>query len=321
MVDLQVDVTKKGIWKYWRHLPAVNEKFWLSLDEGNTPEVTIDGIIFKREDLNPTGSLKDRGLAYQVSQAYSEGHKNLVISSSGNAAISAAAYCQLAKINLFAFVPKNINLEKLEKIKELDGLIMISDRPVSDSIKFAKEKGFKNLRPSVDPLGTEGYKTITFEIFKEFGKIDDIFLPVSSATCLVGIAKGFRVLGFLPRIHACQSTKIFNIAGEFDKDFRKTKTSLATALVAKITPKKEEAIKIIRESGGWGWVVGDGKERDKRNKRDKGIKEAMEWLEERGLETSAEGALGLAAIWKAKSKGWKLGKTVCLLTGRKYEKR
>jgi len=307
MVVLQEDKIARGIWKYHHYFPPIEKKYWLSLDEGQTPLVEKEGIIFKQEDLNPTGSLKDRGLAYQISQAYAAGEKNLVISSSGNAAVSAAAYCRLAGINLFAFLPKNIEPGKLEKAREYQAKITLSDRPLSDSLKFSKKFGFKNLRPSLDPFGVEGYKTIAFEIFRELGKIDDIFLPVSSATCLVGLAEGFKILGFFPRIHCCQSTKVFEIAGQFDKDFVKTKTSLARALVARVTPRRKEAIEIIKKSGGWGWVVGDF-----------GIREAMGWLYNKGINTSEEGALALAAIWKAKNNGWKLGKTVCLLTGMKY---
>lgn len=309
MINLQEDVTEKGIWRYWRYLPPIKEKFRLSLGEGMTTAEEKEEIIFKREDFNPTGSLKDRGLAYQVSGAFSRGEESLVISSSGNAAISAAAYCQLAKIKLFTFVSDKINIGKLEKIKELGGETKMTKRPVSEAIRFAKEKGFKNLRPSVDPGGVEGYQTLAFEIFKDFGKIDDVFIPVSSATCLVGMAKGFKILGLFPRIHACQSTKIFSIAGEFDKDFLKTATSLAGALVAKVTPRKKEAVGIIKQSGGSGWVIGDGE-----------IRTAMEWQGKQGLVTSEEGALALAGIWKARKRGWRLGKTICLLTGRYWKK-
>lgn len=264
-------------------------------------------IIFKREDLNPTGSLKDRGLAYQVSKAFSEGKKNLLLSSSGNAAIAAAAYCQIAKIGLQVFISPKVNSKKLAEIRKYSPLIVFSNRPLSDSIKVAKKEGFFNLRPSTEAIGPEGYKTIALEIVRDYGRIEDIFLPVSSATAMVGIYKGFKSLGFLPRIHACQSTKVFSIAGAFDKDYTPTPTSLVEALVAKFTPRKEEALEIIRESGGFGWVIGDGE-----------VGKAAEWLEQKQIVTSEEGALALAAIWKARRKSFMLGKLVCLLTGRKY---
>jgi threonine synthase len=267
-----------------------------------------EGIIFKREDLNPTGSLKDRGIAYQISDAFSSGKKNLLLSSSGNAAISAAAYCQLAKINLQIYVSPKINSEKLSKMRLFGPTVIFSNRPLSDSIKTAKESSFFNLRPSAEPAGIEGYKTIAFEIYQDFGRIEDLFLPVSSATALVGIAEGFRILGFMPRIHACQSTEVFAIAGKFDKDFVATPTSLAEALVARTTPRKEQAIEIIEKSDGFGWVIEDGR-----------IRSASEWLMKNKLATSEEGALTLASIWKAKEKRFKLGRTVCLLSGRKYK--
>jgi len=307
MVNVQVDVKKRGIWRYYRYFPKIEEKFYLSLGEGSTPNQKVEGIYFKREDFNPTGSFKDRGLSYQISKANEQGINKLVISSSGNAAISAAAYCQLAKISLKTFVSSKINPSKIEEIKKFGSEVIISQRPLSDSIKFSKQNSYPNLRPSGDPLGTEGYKTIAFELFQEIGQIDDIFLPVSSATALIGIYQGFKILDFLPRVHACQSTKVFPIAAKFDNSFQKTSDSLATALIAKVTPRKNEALEVINQSRGFGWVIAD-----------KEILEAQRWLEARKIITSAEGALALAAIWKAQRKGFYLGKTVCLLTGKRY---
>jgi threonine synthase len=68
----------------------------LTLDEGNTPFyfINIGGmqIGVKDENLNPTQSFKDRCSAYQLSFYLALGKKNFVISSSGNAAISVAAF-------------------------------------------------------------------------------------------------------------------------------------------------------------------------------------------------------------------------------------
>lgn len=305
---IQVDFSQKGIWKYHKYLSPLSERFRLSLNEGETPLVQKNGIFLKREDLNPTGSLKDRGIAYQVSQALAKKEKNLVISSSGNAAISAAHYCKSAGINLYVFLPKNIQSEKIKIIEGLGGKIFLSKRPLSDSIKFSNLKKYKNLRPSVDPAGIEGYKTIALELLTQIGEITDIFLPVSSATCLVGVAEGFAEIGTFPRFYACQSTKTYQIASFFDKDFVKTKTSLAKSLVDKVALRKNQALEIIKKSKGFGWVISDEQ-----------ILNALNWLKQQKIETSAEGALAVAALWKARAKNFKIGKkVVCILTGKKY---
>jgi len=308
MIKLQEETSSPGIWKFSQALSPLEKKFWLTLDEGSTPVAKKGEVFFKREDFNPTGSLKDRGMAFQISQSYQEGRKDLVISSSGNAAISAAAFCSLSGINLHAFVSQKIQSQKLAELKKFKPKIYLSGRSVSDSIKFAKKNGYKNLRPSIDKFGPEGYKTIAFELFKQVGRFNDLFLPVSSATALVGIAQGFKLLGFMPRFHACQSTMIFTIAGFYDQDFSKTATSLASSLVARLTPRNKEAREIISRSQGTGWVISDQE-----------IKKALAWLKNQGIITSFEGGLSLAAIWKANSKGFKTRKTVCLLTGKNYE--
>lgn len=305
---MQVDKNASGIWRYHFYYPPVPDKDWLNLNEGKTPEIISEGIIFKREDQNPTGSLKDRGMAYQISRSFSQGARELVLSSSGNAAISAAAYCRLAKIKLHVFVSTKINLQKLEKIRQLGAEVMLSARPVSEAIRFSKETGFLNLRPSTQDDGLEGYKSLAFEIHRNLGKVDSIFIPVSSGTALVGMAEGYKTLGYLPQLNLVQTTAVCPLAGLFDKDYKVSKVSLADALVARIVPRKKEILKLVEDSGGGGWVISDEQ-----------IRQAAKKLGNLGISTSAEGAAALAAIWKAKKKGKDLGeKVVCLLTGKKY---
>lgn len=302
------DETKKGIWKYSSFLTPIEERYQLSLGEGETKEIMAEeGLILKREDENPTGSLKDRGMAYLISQQYSQGQKKLVLPSSGNAAISAAFFCELVKMNLVVFVSPKIDKQKLQKLKEKKVEVVVSEKPVSDSAKFAKEKGCFNLRPSMNKFGSEGYQTIAFEILLNQGLVEDIFIPVSSGTALVGIATGFKKIGVLPRIHVCQTSSVCPIASLFDKKFIKEEVSLAKALVARYTPLKGKVIKIARESCGTGWVVNNQE-----------ILSAQKYLNKKGIKTSEEGAVALAGWQKAKKNDWELGKSVCLLTGKRY---
>jgi len=285
----------------------------VSCQVGNTPEVEIEGIIFKRDDMNPSGSVKDRGIAYQLDWVKKQGIKDLVISSSGNAAISACYFCKRLELNLFVFVSPKINHKKLDILHQYPFQVFINKRAKSESIKFAKRNNFFHLRSSADPRGTIGYQEIAKEILEDrgnqggWGQINSIFIPVSSGTTLVGINEGFGRQGFLPQIHAVQTTAINSIARLFDRDFRPSKTSLADSLVARTTPRRKQLIGIITKSKGFGWVIANDE-----------IIEASQWLEGRKLLTSFEGAAALAGIWKARKKNWQLGKVVCLLTGKRY---
>jgi threonine synthase len=300
-IELPEDKSQKGIWRFAAFLNPVRQDFRLSLEEGDTKAEEINGLILKREDQNPTGSAKDRGMAYLVSKAYEAGHKNLVLSSSGNAAISALSYCRLAGIRLFLFISPNTEAGKKEMIEKMGGEVTVSKKPISDSLKFAKRNNYFNLRPSVNQFGPEGFQTIAFELAKK-GYFEDIFIPVSSGVTLTGVARGFLKLGFSPRIHACQSSFLHPIAGKLTKNFKEEDQTLAKSLVAKTTSLKDEVIRLVKESGGTGWVITNQE-----------MLEAEEFLKEKGVETSYEGCLSVAAAKKAGCPG-----AVCLLTGRKY---
>lgn len=280
----------------------------ITLGEGSTPLVKIDNIYFKCEFKNPTGSHKDRAFAFQISKLKEQGIENAVISSSGNAAISAFNYCKLAGIELNIFISPNINKNKLKILEDLNCNIFQTPKPVSAAFKFSKTNNAYNLRQSTDPNALAGYQNIASEIIKEGIVPDVVFVPVSSGTTLVGIATGFEKLRFKVALHAVQTDVIHPIAGVFDKNFSQTsQKSLAGAIVARFTPREDEVIEKIRKSNGCGWVITN-------NEMELGRK----WLLSHNLDCSYEGAAVLAALWKAKKQGYKFRNPVCLLTGRYY---
>lgn len=299
---------RNGIWVFAKLLPAVTPQFRLSLAEGQTPLTDIDGILFKHEYDNPTGSIKDRGMAYAISALYEQNIKSAVLSSSGNAAISAATYCRLANIKLKVFVSPKINKSKRKIIKELGCGIVVSKKPISNAFRYARKNKAYNLRQSTDPNATVGPMTLAYELIKQQPDIDAIFIPISSGSNLVGIVEGYHKLKYkLPAIHAVQTQAVCPIASVFDKNYIYKSTSIAQAIVAKFIPKEQEIINIIKNSKGSGWVIDDDS-----------IITAHQWLNNKNIICSYEGAAALAAVWKAKKNGFSYKNPVCILTGRYY---
>lgn len=275
---------------------------------GNTPLVKLDNIYFKCEYENPTESHKDRAFSYQISKLKKQGIKKAVLSSSGNAAISAAHYCQLADIELTVFISPNINKNKLQVLKKLNCKIFQTPKPVSSSMIFAGENDAYNLRQSTDPNALVGYESIASEIINEGILPDAVFIPVSSGTVLIGISLGFKKLNLKVPIHAVQTDAVHPVAGVFDKDFKLTdQRSLADAIVAKYTPLQDKVISNIQDTCGWGWVINNEE-----------MKQGRNWLLTHDLDCSYEGGAVLAALWKSKKQGHKFKYPVCLLTGKFY---
>src|SRR5574344_68288 len=126
----------------------------------NTPLIKLENVYLKREDLNETGSAKDRAMIFQIENLKKQGCKTAVISSTGNAAISAAHFCHLNQIDLTIFVSPKINKAKFDLLKKDGGQIFITDQPISESIKFSKKNHTYLLRQSTDPSALIGYQEI-----------------------------------------------------------------------------------------------------------------------------------------------------------------
>lgn len=299
---------QSGIWKYERFFPNVRVKNRITLGEGATPLLKIEDIYFKCEYKNPTGSVKDRGLAYQVSKLSENKIKFAVISSSGNAGISAASYCRQAKVKLTVFISPRINRAKFKILKGFQAKIIMTLKPISSAIKYAKELKAYNLRPSTDFHAVTGFSTITYEISEDLPEADAIFIPVSSGTTLVGIERGIIKLGKSIALHAVQTGAVHPIGEIYDKNYIQQDHSIADAIVARVIPRRLQILQAIRASHGSGWVVTDDQ-----------IVRAHNWLKEHDVICSYEGAVSLAGYWKARDKGLNYRYPVCLLTGSYYK--
>lgn len=308
--DSQVDGNQKGIWRF-RHFfnTEVAADYRLSLREGHTPLERLDvgsqKIWLKREDQNPHGSHKDRSLAYQVSVAKQQGQKELVISSSGNAAIAAAAYCQLAGIKLWAWLSPSIPRQKFLAMKEKGAAIILSARAIRLANYFAKKKKLVNLRPSTNDDSIVGFKTLGLELYEQWERCLPIYTYVTSGSSLIGLSQSFTelqtmgCLDKLPPLNAVQSGSIVS-AGGVSAD--ESSASLAGQGGVRRTRRAEQIQEAVGISGGQSWHVSE-----------KEITRAAEILAQHEIKTSFEGCASLAA---ALSSG--VGEAVCILTGRFY---
>jgi threonine synthase len=320
----------KGIWKYDAQLrPHIEQKYRFTLFEGNTPieknnkiakKFGLKELFIKREDLNPTGSHKDRGLAFQISAHVQEGKREFAISSSGNAAISAINILKNTEYSLHIFLSSKLQVAKIHRLVKAVGDEVSSDifkgkdtvfenfnfyfsqKPLSNLFSFCKDKEVVSLRGSTDEYGYEGFKTIAYEIFDI--DADSLFLPVSSGTSAKGIFEGYEENKKIIPFHLVQTTKVNTLVHRFDKDYTPSVNSIADAIVDRIGHRVREIEDIIKTSDGSGWIIGDQE-----------IQKAQEVLKDSNILTSNESAMTLAAVIKAKEKGWDIKRPICIFTG------
>lgn len=274
-----------------------------------TPLVEEGGIFFKLENQNPTGSIKDRGLPNQIYHLLLNNQERAVISSSGNAAISASYFAQQAGIELFVYVPRTMQADRLQKLLSLSHNVTITDHAIAEAEEFSKRSGYPLIRQSVDKNAREGYTELTHELVSQFTKQGiavngaSLFFPVSSGTAVSGFYMGLDE-GEKPQLHIVQTASVQTIAGEFDASVKRKARSIVKGIVAR---KKEntyyhDVVTAVKETKGSGWVVTDDE-----------VESAESWLLAHEINSSNEGALALAGLFKAQKNNYELGQTLVVI--------
>ena len=312
------------IWKHKEIRKSINleEPYLLTLNEGDTPIDRINlgnlKLIVKREDKNPTGSWKDRGTAYKITEMKAKRVKNGVLSSSGNAAISFLEYSRLyPQLKLSILVSKNINQEKLSIIKKLiEGTkheLLITDQPRKLSVEVSAKQKIPNLRASFDDEIVKGYWSLGFEIFSLVKNQNNmksvaIFVPSSSGTALVGLVNGLFIKVEeeykMPRIFVCQTEKVHPFVEENNNETEES--SLADAIIDSIGTRKPQISKIMNITNGKAYAISNLE-----------LVNAKKFIESKRINgLSYTSLLSIAGFLRAQEEGEKFKEVICIASGR-----
>jgi len=179
----------------------------VTLGEGDTPllPLRLSGRVGNRirvhaklESLNPTLSFKDRGMALASSMALDLGLPGLLLASTGNAAVSAAAYAAAAGLpcRVLCGTGSRASL-KLAAAAAHGADVHLVEGDYSSAYKQAAEAesdGWLNVTTTYrNPLLAEAYRAIAVEMVDDLGHVPDVVVvPVGAGPLLRGLLGGFH---------------------------------------------------------------------------------------------------------------------------------
>jgi threonine synthase len=183
-LPIQLARRNKDLWRYWELLPVRDPSNIVSLGEGGTPLVQAANLglmlgrphlYIKDERQTPTGSFKDRQATVAVSALKEAGLSEVVVASTGNVAISYAAYCARAGIKLYAFLTSLVPVEKMRECA-LYGAQVIKvagtyDRAKEIAQQFAGERNMYYDRGLRSIASVESMKTLSYEIAEQLAQV------------------------------------------------------------------------------------------------------------------------------------------------------
>jgi threonine synthase len=224
------EADRAGVWRYRSWLPVAGEG--VTLGEGGTPLLRSPAlgpsVYLKDEGANPTRSFKDRPVVIATAMAIELGAHGLICASTGNTAVSVAAYGSHVGLPVECLVPDGTPEDKLEPIAAAGARVRSVAGTYShahaEASALAARSGWANLTTTyVNPFMLEGDKTLGLELFEQLGRAPDaVVVPVGAGPLLTGIGKAFdelRTAGHVatggPRLFAVQAAGCAPIARAF----------------------------------------------------------------------------------------------------------
>ncbi len=268
-----------SFWRYRTLLPPVRNI--ISLGEGGTPlhkverlakSVGLRKLYLKDETRNPTNSFRDRAAALLTSNALDLKYDTLICATMGNIGASLAAYSAKAGVICHIIVPKLVDFGKLAQMLVYDAVIEEFGETVDDSIRkseaLARESGWYQATAELNPLVIEAQKTISFEVYEQFGVPDWFIVPMGSGGTIYSIWKGFKelkqlgIINKLPKMVGVQPEGCASIVKTLlEKRSRLVKiakpSTHALAVLVAEPLQGEFAMKAIKETDGLALTVSD----------------------------------------------------------------
>jgi len=312
-----LQIRPPSMWKYYELLPVLDRDCIVSLGEGSTPLIRLNAwesklplgqLYVKREEQNPTGSFKARGLSAALTLLKERGIKKAAVSSNGNAASAFAAYSSRAGIASYVFIPQDCPCLIVEECILYGATTFLVDGLIHDAgaiVEAGKiEQGWVNVGTLKEPGRVEGKKTMGFEIAEELGWAmpDVIVYPTGGGSGIIGLWRAFRQLinlgmveGDLPRFAAVQEqgcTPICDAIGK-EKSLHAATSPAPTGMRVPEPPDRQLIAAILRETNGTALSVSQEE-----------IKSATRAMGLNGISSSPEGAATWAGMLRLCDMGW-----------------
>ena len=195
-----------SMWRYKALMPLKDRDFSPFLRVGWTPlypsrrlgpELGLKALYIKDDGLNPTASLKDRASGVAVAKAVELGYDTIACSSTGNAASSCAGNAARMGVKTVIFVPSRAPEGKVAQLMIFGAKVVSVQgdyKATFDLSKAAIEKyGWYNRNAGINPILTEGKKTVALEIAEQLNwqPTDWVACSVGDGCTIGGVYNGF----------------------------------------------------------------------------------------------------------------------------------
>ena len=313
-------IDRSGVWRFREWVMNVDRA--VTHPEGATWLYERNGLLFKHEGENPTGSFKDRGMTVAVTQAVRVKATAVACASTGNTSASLAAYAAQAGLRAIVFVPAGkVASGKLAQTLAYGATVLAIRGDFDAAMRLVREACDAHgiyLVNSINPFRIEGQKTIIWELLQDlrWEPPDWIVVPAGNLGNTSAFGKALREaqangwIDRMPRLASIQAQGANPFFRSFVEAFRTRHRVAAETIASAIRigdpVSYDKAVQAIRDTHG---VVEDV--------TDDEIMAAKREIDRMGIGCEPASAATLAGVKKLKASGvMKEGERIaCVLTG------
>ena len=184
-------------------------------------EITGMEIFCKLDNLQRTGSFKERGARNALAQLSAEQQKRGVIAASaGNHAQALAYQGKLLGIPATVVMPKFAPLVKVNNCQELGATIVLHGKDFSEAKahahEVAKEKGLAYIDGYDDPAIIAGQGTMGLEIIEQTSDLEAVIVPVGGAGLVAGLSLAIKTLRPNVKIVAVEAENVASFSAALE---------------------------------------------------------------------------------------------------------
>lgn len=207
---------ESSMWRYRELLPLLVSSKGVdppvTLGEGWTPLVRarrlglalgLSRVYVKDESLNPSGSVKARGMSAAVTRALHVGARTVSMATAGSGGNALAAYASRSALEARIFMPHDAKKPFVRESQLFGAAVTLVDGLVTDAntqaSAAAAEHEWHDVTAFHEPYRVEGEKTVGFELAEQLSwQLPDwILCPTGGGSTLIGIWKAFAEMAAL----------------------------------------------------------------------------------------------------------------------------
>lgn len=156
-------------------------------------------IYFKKDFLQYTGSFKERGARYLLSQlTQSQAKIGVIAASAGNHALALAYHGRLLNIPVTVVMPLSAPMMKVESCRHHGANVVVTGLDFGEAKRYAmalgKKRGLMYVNGYDHPHIVAGQGTMGLEIIEQVPQVDACIIPVGGGGLIAGTAIALKTL-------------------------------------------------------------------------------------------------------------------------------